>query len=213
METSGFMGATYRGCEWVMRLAYLNVLWISFTLIGLILFGFFPATAAMFGVTNKWVMGEKDIPVFRTFWRIYRSKFVKSNVLMFILTFTAVIFYVDFMILSVLDGWLVKLITVALLTVFINFLVILLNIFPLLAYYEYSTFQYIKYAFLFGVSNPVMTVLLAAIVIIFSLLLIMVTSLLLFFSGSIMSLLMMSIMYRSLKKIDFQYEANKELLN
>ena len=57
----------YRFCEWVMRLAYLNLLWIGFTLAGAVIFGLAPATAAMFAVTRQWTLGKTDVPVFQTF--------------------------------------------------------------------------------------------------------------------------------------------------
>ena len=56
-----------RFCTWVMRLAYLNVLWILFSLAGLVVFGLMPATAAMFTVAREWAKGNTDAPVFSVF--------------------------------------------------------------------------------------------------------------------------------------------------
>lgn len=36
MELNGLMGVLYRFAEWIMRLAYANLLWILFTLTGLV---------------------------------------------------------------------------------------------------------------------------------------------------------------------------------
>lgn len=71
----------YRFCEWVMRLAYLNLLWIGFSLAGAVVFGLAPATAAMFAVTRQWVMGNTDIPVFQTFFQTFKKEWAKSSVL------------------------------------------------------------------------------------------------------------------------------------
>ncbi|WP_163536305.1 YesL family protein [Gracilibacillus sp. YIM 98692] len=60
-------------------LAYINALWILFTLAGLIVFGFFPATTAMYAVFRKRVMGDESIKVFRLFWSTYRREFIKGN--------------------------------------------------------------------------------------------------------------------------------------
>lgn len=79
MELNGFVGVLYRTSEWIMRLVYLNLLWIAFSLLGIVLFGFFPATAAMFSVVRKWIMGETDVRVFKEFWQTYRKEFWKSN--------------------------------------------------------------------------------------------------------------------------------------
>lgn len=210
MKMSGAMELTYRGCEWIMRLAYLNLLWIGFTFIGFILVGFFPSTVAMFAVTRKWVMGEKDVSTFGVFWETYRLKFIKSNILMLLLMIIGAVFYFDFMILSVLDGWQYRLITVALLTVFINFLVILLNIFPMFVHYEYSILQYLKHSLLFGLFNPFTTILIASIIAVYFLLLIILPSLILFFSGSVISFIMMSITYRSIKRMENKYKTIKK---
>lgn len=64
---NGFIDGYYRFAVWITRFAYLNLLWIAFSLVGLGVVGFFPATAAMFAVVRKWVHGEKDIPVFQVF--------------------------------------------------------------------------------------------------------------------------------------------------
>lgn len=61
-------------CVWVMRLAYLNLLWLLFTLAGLGVAGLMPATAAMFTVTREWVKGNPDASVFSVFLRAYKEK-------------------------------------------------------------------------------------------------------------------------------------------
>ena len=39
--------------EWVIRLVYLNILWIGVSLLGLGILGIFPATSALFPVLRK----------------------------------------------------------------------------------------------------------------------------------------------------------------
>ncbi len=75
MQMGGIMGGFYRVSEWIMRFAYVNILWGLFTLAGLVLFGFMPATVAMFTVIRKWLMGETDIPVFKTFFASFKKRF------------------------------------------------------------------------------------------------------------------------------------------
>ncbi len=70
----------YRICTWIMRMAYVNLLWVAFSLLGLGIFGFFPATAAMFVVIRKWLSSEQDIPVFKTFWNAFKTEFIKINI-------------------------------------------------------------------------------------------------------------------------------------
>ena len=85
----GFMRGVYSVSEWVMKFTYVNILWITFSILGLFVLGLFPATTAMFAVIRKWVLKLPDIPTFKTFTSAYKKEFLKSNVigLMFSLAF------------------------------------------------------------------------------------------------------------------------------
>lgn len=146
----------YRFCEWVMRLAYLNLLWILFSFAGVIILGTMPATAAMFSVAHKWVNGNTDTPIFRTFWETYRTEFVKINILGWILCIIAVVFYIDFSIFDLSQGKIssMKLIFTSLLLVYG---VIILFIFPVYIHYKISVWKTCKYALLIGFSRPLHT--------------------------------------------------------
>ena len=65
-------------CNWFVRLAYINILWILFSLAGLIIFGFFPATVAMLATLRQYLQ-KNDPPVFKTFWNYYKTEFFASN--------------------------------------------------------------------------------------------------------------------------------------
>ena len=57
----------YRAAEWISRLFLLNILWVVFTIVGLGIFGFGPATAAMFAIVRKWIITpQEDFPLFKT---------------------------------------------------------------------------------------------------------------------------------------------------
>src|SRR5690625_999689 len=65
----------------ITRFAYVNILWIIFTILGLGILGFFPSTVAMFGVVRQWVVGEKEIDIFPLFWRTFRDEFKIANII------------------------------------------------------------------------------------------------------------------------------------
>ncbi|MFT9846401.1 YesL family protein [Aneurinibacillus sp. REN35] len=75
MKGSIVGGGVYRACEWIAFLAYVNVLWLLFSLLGCILFGFMPATAAMFFCIRKYRFETKDFPVWATFWQVFRREY------------------------------------------------------------------------------------------------------------------------------------------
>ncbi|MEC0304686.1 DUF624 domain-containing protein, partial [Terribacillus saccharophilus] len=54
----------YQLFEWITRFAYLNVLWILFTIAGGFIFGFFPSTIAMFTIIRDWLKGESGSALF-----------------------------------------------------------------------------------------------------------------------------------------------------
>ena len=134
----------------ISRLAYANLLWILFTLLGLGIFGFMPATVAFFTVTRKWVMGDRDIPVFKTFWTTYRQEFFKSTLFGFLLFAIGYIIYIDLAFSP--TGGLFTLLRIALFICGIAYVILLLYIFPIYVHYDWRKRLYIKYALLIGIS-------------------------------------------------------------
>ncbi|MDQ0230733.1 YesL family protein [Metabacillus malikii] len=102
MEMNGLMGGFYKFSVIFTRIVVTNMMWLLFNLpilyVLLSLIGsnfanlqttgillailtpcvFFPATAAMYGIARKWVMGEGDIPVIRSYLRYYKENYRKS---------------------------------------------------------------------------------------------------------------------------------------
>src|SRR5690625_6019457 len=74
-----FFSALYRIMEWISRFAYIQILWLLFTLLGLGLLGFFPATISMLAVMRDWFLSKPDSPIFRTFWSYYKKEFIRAN--------------------------------------------------------------------------------------------------------------------------------------
>ncbi|GAA3329844.1 hypothetical protein GCM10020331_079970 [Ectobacillus funiculus] len=61
------------------------------------MFGFMPATVALFTIVRKWLMKEIDIPIWRTFLTVYKKmNSEKSNILGLILAVGGALIYVDF---------------------------------------------------------------------------------------------------------------------
>lgn len=119
------MGGLNRLFEWIMRLSVINILWIAFnlpicylvfsilfaedqsamilfllTIAVLAPFVFFPATTAMFGVVRKWVMGDLDVPLVKSYWKYYKENYVRSLTGGVILTIIWLIWGADFFFFS-----------------------------------------------------------------------------------------------------------------
>ncbi|TSB47749.1 YesL family protein [Alkalicoccobacillus porphyridii] len=157
MELRGPFGVIYNASLWVTKLAYVNILWIIFSLAGLILFGLFPATVSIFAIIRKWKKGDTDFPIFKTFWTFYRTEFVKSNQLGFILLVIGFILYVDLRILYFSEGFLQILYYPILILSFI-FILVCLNAFPVYVHYELKAFQIIRTSFIRIIINPIPTI-------------------------------------------------------
>lgn len=114
-------------------------------------FTFFPSTSAMFTVVRKWVTGETDAPLFKTFFKGYRENFKQSILSGLIFSILTYILIIDFYFFNQ-DGSFIAYIFIAFLVlVFIA----LFNFFSMIVHYQMKTLQLIKNAFLISIGKPV----------------------------------------------------------
>lgn len=208
MELRGLTGGFYRISLVISRLAYINILWILFTLLGLVLFGIFPATVGIFSVVRKWVMGEKEIPIFKTFSENYRREFLKSNGLGLILALIGYILYIDFQIMPV--GGFFTVLRIGLVTVTIFYVIVLLYIFPVYVHYEWKIRNYLTYALLLGAGHPHFTFLMIVGIGILYTVCIVFPGIIPFFSVSLLAYMVMWLAYLVMKKMEDLQRKKKE---
>lgn len=67
--------------HWVVRLVWLNACWLALTAAGGIVLGIGPSTFAALEVAQRWMRGERDLPVGRTMWRQWRHGWRLANAL------------------------------------------------------------------------------------------------------------------------------------
>src|SRR5690625_57783 len=188
----GFVSGYYRFAVWATRLAYLNILWIAFTILGLGIFGIFPATVAMFAVTRKWVHKETDIPIFKTFWESYKKEFIQANILGIILFLIAYLLVIQFNILYHQESLMYKLASFSIVALMILYAIIITYFFPIFVHFDLRTFDYIKWPFIIGIVHPILTiVLIVGIGILVNILLTTIPAMLFFFGRSGISYIVM----------------------
>lgn len=190
MELRGLTGQFFRICEITSKMAYVNLLWIIFTIIGLGVFGFAPATVALFAVIRKWIMGDSDIQVFSTFLLNYRKEFLKSNLLGLILLSIGFILFIDFVYLPM--GGLYTFFRAILILVSIMYIVILLFIFPFYVHYDWEFKLYFKNSLLIGLGHPHIIILIIIGIIIHYQIIIRIPGIIPFFSISVFAYIIMS---------------------
>ncbi|MFS0638775.1 YesL family protein [Mesobacillus foraminis] len=153
METNMMTGKLFWICEWIMRLAFVNILWILFTASGLIIFGIMPASVAVFAVARKWITQGTDIPIFKTFFHTFKTEWLKSNNLGLILGLSGGFLFFDLVYIRTIPGPLQSALMVLLMIAFLFYIMTCLFILPVYVHYDLKLSQYIKHAFLIGLSN------------------------------------------------------------
>lgn len=139
--------------DWVFRLAYLNTLWFLFSIIGVGFLGVFPATSSMFTILRKWLASE-EVSVFQTFKETYQNEFVSANKIGWIFVLLGLFLVIDFIYLGAMEGTIYTLIIFLLIPVSFIYMSMLIYIFPVMANFQLSTIDYLKYAFIMSISFP-----------------------------------------------------------
>ncbi|WHY85675.1 DUF624 domain-containing protein [Neobacillus novalis] len=195
----------YRMCEWITRLVYVNLLWIGFSLLGLLLFGVGPATSSMFMIIRKWVIGQEDVKVFSSFWRAYKKDFWKANLLTLFLVAAGFLLYLDYKFIGNLEGWYTTILSGLLLLLTLLYIVTLVYIFPVFVLFQLRPLQYIKYAIHFGVSSPLSMLLIISSALFMYYLTVNIPATFPFLSGSVISIVIMKRAQKTFSKLEDKY--------
>ncbi|MFD0698581.1 YesL family protein [Paenibacillus sp. GCM10027628] len=236
MEFRGVMGGLYRISEWIMRLSVINLLWILcsipvffFGFMGLVSqspdalmstlpilailtpFTLFPATAAMFTVARKWVTGEEDVPLLKTFFRGYKENYVQSMVggLLFVVIFAIIIvnyfFYIK-------QGSTLKVLAVLFIAFTVIVTISLFNFFSIMVHLHMKVLQIVKNSILITIGNPINSIVMLICngVIVYICLTKLNFFLVVFFMGSIMATFSFWQFNRSFTKLQMKQQELEE---
>ena len=198
---NGWMKGLYGFTEWVTRLAYVNFLWVFFTLAGLGLFGFFPATVAMFAVVRKWVRKETDVPVFPLFWKTYKADFLKSNRLGLIISFAGFVLYFNFTVIEAAVVPAFKWLYIPYVMITVIYILTLLYIFPVFVHFNMKIKEVVKNAFILMAVSPLVTCSMVVLTGALCFLFLQFPGVIPFFSGSLIAILLMFLSNNLLQKI------------
>lgn len=153
-----FGGRIYYVSEFIMRLAWIQILWIFFSIIGLGLFGVLPATVALFSVIRKWQMNnDVNFKLFKFYWMSFRKEFFKANLLGLILFIIGYLLYINYSLVRMTDSSFTLYLLIGLFILNILFLVLLIHIFPIYVHYDLKVVQYLSLSLLIGISFPIHT--------------------------------------------------------
>jgi uncharacterized membrane protein YesL len=235
LEFKGVMGGFYRISEWIMRLAVINVLWVLCSipvflvaLVGitsqtegaffsslpilaiLIPFTLFPATSAMFAVARKWVTGEEDVPLLKTFFRSYKENYLQSMIggIIFMLVF--VIIYVNYR-FYIGQGNTLRLLSILFIAFTFVIIASMFNFFSIMVHLHMKILQIIKNSILISIGSPINSVVLIlcnGVIIYISLF--KFTFLIPFFMGSLVAAFSFWQFHRSFQKLQTKQQELEE---
>ncbi|WP_413377404.1 YesL family protein [Alkalihalobacillus sp. 1P02AB] len=210
MNQESFMSGFYKFSMLFVRLAYINLLWLLFIALGLIIFGFFPATIAMFTVVRQWVQGNLEVPVFSTFFHAFKKEFLKGNMLGLSYLLIGFILYIDILYFSSPS----TIITLVLYYFFwvVTFIYLLLGffLFPVYVQYQNKWWRYYKSSLLIMVLNPLVVISYILMIGVAAIILRALPGLIPLFSGSALAFGLMLVSYRAFVKVEDLQEKGEQ---
>lgn len=207
MEFQGRSGWFFQRLDWVARLAYVNLLWLAFTALGLVVLGLLPATIALFALLRQWLRGNEPVPIHRAFWEVYRADFWKANRLGLVLAAPAGWLYLALAALGASESTVARLAQYLLFGVAIMYGVTLLYCPPVFAHLELPVGGIVRAAFVLGVSHPLQSLLMVAGGAVALLAMLAVPGVLPFFGVSLPALWVMWLAHRILLRLELEAEA------
>jgi uncharacterized membrane protein YesL len=186
-QTGGYMEKLNTIMEWIMRFFVLQLIWILFCLVGLVIGGIFPATFSMFAICRKWLNKQTEFPIFRTFWDMYRKGFLKTNLLGWVITLTGCSLFYYFQLFKGSEGMIDLVLSIAVWIAGILYLMTVLLIIPVYVHFDIKLINVVKYALIIAISNPFHCLSMAALIMGFCMVIILIPGLFPFFSFSVLS--------------------------
>jgi uncharacterized membrane protein YesL len=192
----------YAATEWISKFAYLNILWIGFSLAGLIVLGFFPATIAMFTIIRKWLKGETEVPIFRTFWTTWKSELFRSNGLGLLVAVVAGLIVFNLVFVERSANGFTSVIQIPIYLFMFAAIMTILYLFPVYVHFELKWFQMVKNSFLMMLISPIENIVMITGIVAVLFVVKFIPALGFFFGGSLIAAIIMSAAYLVFGKMD-----------
>jgi uncharacterized membrane protein YesL len=190
--------------RWITKFLYLQVIWVFASLLGLIAGGLFPATISMFAIVRKWIREDADFPIWHTFMTVYKSTFVKSNLLGYFLSLFAFSIYYYYTLTAEVSGLYSLIIITLLLLTSLLFLMTILFVIPVYVHFDVGMMRVVYYALATAFTYPFHFLLMALTVLIFIFTAMLLPAVVLCIGISLLSYLLMFIANKVFIKMDEQ---------
>lgn len=164
-------------------------------------FCFFPASAALCTVARKWVMGDEDVPLFKTFFRGFKSNYKQSMLGGLFFSFILIVLLINVQFYSE-KGSYISVVSYLFIAMVLLLVVTVMNYLSMLTHFEMKTRTLIKNSILFTIGRPLTSLmLLVANSVILYVSFVKITFLIPFFMGSLMGAFSFWSFYKVLQKI------------
>lgn len=209
MQLGTFSNIIYQFCNWFYRLAVLNILWIFFTLAGLILFGFFPATTALLATLRQFLR-QNNPSLVKTFWHYYKKDFLASNKLGLVIGVFGILIYINITFLHSTNHSLADLLYYPMIVLSCLYFLTICYLLSSLVEFDNSVKDHVKNSILIMIYNP-----LPSLFIIFGFgavyfANVFISGLSFFFSASLLALVILSSTHIAYRKIEKANNNNLE---
>lgn len=153
----GIAEVYYKYASKIAMVFYLNLLWILFSCLGLVVLGIAPATAVLYKLSAKVLAGE-EFPVFNTYLIEYKACFMKANLLVGLLLVVLYGLLVQYQILIMYNSLYFLIARYIILGFLLVYLMGTVFIFPLFAKHSaLSIKDLLKWSFIYSVGQPIFT--------------------------------------------------------
>lgn len=200
---SGSLELIMNGLDWLVTLAYLNLLWLGFSLLGLIFFGVGPATFAVHSLVRKKIKQGDLAHVFSKFKTAFKQHFKEGNIYFSLVTAASLFIYVDIRVIQALpQHTLIQLIVLPALLI-LSALVLIAATFTLGLYFEFgeSLSKSIKDSFWLSLISPVAGIVMVHAFLLGLLIYTYVPALMLFYSLSFYAFITQWVMSKTFKRM------------
>lgn len=195
--------------RWIIKVFWLHVLIIGFSILGLFIAGLFPAIVAALSVSKKW-LDQEEFSIAKEFRKVYFQEFFKANLLGWVFALIGFVLYINYTVMVQMGDQLSVIVVFAYYFVIFVYMAVLAWAFPLYVHTKERLGTLIKNAFIMGVTFLPRTIGIFVGVFIILYISLNIPTMLLFFTGSLLALYIMFITHRVFEKIAIQNRVSVE---
>lgn len=185
----------YDFCDEITKMCFLNLLWILFTIAGGVIFGIFPATAAVFAIYRQRLKSPDSFAYFKKFKGYFKAFFIQTNAIATLFYISGALLFFEYSV--VLSGVNVPQVAKLLLEgVAILWILLLIFFFPVFVHFDIKGHKLLLQPFLIMLFSPLEVLGIVVVLLLSYLLFHVVPGLLPLFYMSFPTSVIMQIMYR-----------------